>query len=290
MTSITVPPPLIRMRHNGRLNSRLFSHQRLTYVLMVLALLCSTSQLYAQGCRAPSSPGVTNRFSWRQNWWFPLLGVAALLGISRALWVWRTTQLVKRQRELERAVAERTQELEAERRKFQELATWDALTGVWNRRAIFELLSNELARAKRSGDTVSVVMADLDCFKQINDRHGHQAGDAVLQEAARRMKAGVRISDGLGRYGGEEFLIILPGCDGAIAIRRAEEIRELIARDPVAIGPVELWITCSLGVNWTRDGFYDPSWLIKEADAALYRAKHAGRNRVESASDLTERP
>ena len=220
--------------------------------------------------------------------WFRLLELAAFLATARALWGWRTAQLVKRQRALERTVGERMQQLEAERKKFEELATWDALTGVWNRRAIFELLSNELARAKRSGDTVSVIMADLDRFKQINDQYGHQAGDAVLQEAAKRMKAAVRISDGVGRYGGEEFLIILPGCDGAVALRRAEEIRKLVARDPVALDIGELDITCSLGVNWTREGLDDPSWLIKEADAALYRAKHEGRNRVEAAAAPSE--
>jgi diguanylate cyclase (GGDEF)-like protein len=234
--------------------------------------------------REPARLQLTIRPPWWQTWWFRLFQLAAILLTIRLLWVWRTGQLVKRQRELERAVADRTQELEAERKKFQELATWDSLTGVWNRRAIFEVLSNELARAKRSGDTVAVVMADLDRFKQINDQHGHQAGDAVLQEAARRMKTAIRVSDGLGRYGGEEFLIILPGCDSLVASRRAEEIRELIARDPVATNVGELHVTCSLGVNWTRKDFYDASWLIKAADAALYRAKHGGRNRVEIAS------
>jgi len=192
---------------------------------------------------------------------------------------------MQRQRELEQAVAERTKELDAERKKFQELATWDSVTGVWNRRAIFELLSNELARAKRSKGTVAVIMADLDRFKQVNDKYGHQAGDAVLKEAALRMKGAVRVSDGLGRYGGEEFLIVLPECDRAAAVRRAEEIRESIARTPISTQAGELAVTCSMGVNWTREHCYDPTWLIKEADAALYRAKHAGRNRVETALD-----
>ena len=220
---------------------------------------------------------------WWQTWWFRALELGAILLAIRQLWIWRTSQLIKRQRELEQAVVERTKELDAERKKFQELATWDSVTGVWNRRAILELLSNELARAKRSNGTVAVIMADLDRFKQVNDRYGHQAGDAVLKEAAQRMKRTVRVSDGLGRYGGEEFLIVLPECDREVAIRRAEAILAFIAETPISTPAGELSVTCSMGVNWTRDGCYDPTWLIKEADAALYRAKHAGRNRVEMA-------
>ncbi len=220
---------------------------------------------------------------WWQTWWFRSLELAAILFVLRQLWIWRTGQLMKRQRELEQAVAERTKELDAERKKFQELATWDSLTGVWNRRAIFELLSNELARAKRSHGTVAVIMADLDRFKQVNDQYGHQAGDEVLKEAARRMKATVRVSDGLGRYGGEEFIVVLPECDSTAAIKRAQQIREFISQTPISTLAGELSVTCSMGVNWTRKGCYDPAWLIKEADAALYRAKHAGRNRVETA-------
>jgi diguanylate cyclase (GGDEF)-like protein len=222
---------------------------------------------------------------WWQTWWFRSLELGAILFAIRKLWIAETRQLMQRQRELEQAVAERTKELDAERKKFQELATWDSVTGVWNRRAIFELLSNELARAKRSKGTVAVIMADLDRFKQVNDKYGHQAGDAVLKEAALRMKGAVRVSDGLGRYGGEEFLIVLPECDRAAAVRRAEEIRESIARTPISTQAGELAVTCSMGVNWTREHCYDPTWLIKEADAALYRAKHAGRNRVETALD-----
>lgn len=225
---------------------------------------------------------------WWETWWFRVFEEGIVfLGIYR-LWIWRTAHLKRRQLELEQAVAERTRELEAERKKFETLATWDSVTGVWNRRAIFELLSSEMARARRSGKTLAVIMADLDHFKRVNDTYGHQAGDAVLCEAAKRMKGAVRVSDGLGRYGGEEFLMILPECEGSVALLRAEQIRRAVCAQPIdtPAGPVA--VTCSLGVNWTTVDSYATESLIEQADAALYRAKHAGRNRVETARECSE--
>ena len=172
------------------------------------------------------------------------------------------------------------EELEAEREKLQHLASRDALTGAWNRRAIFELLSGALTRAEREGQPVTVVMIDLDGFKGINDHHGHLTGDAVLQETARRLQDCVRASDGVGRYGGEEFLVVLPGCDGEPACSRAEQIRRAVNREPIAAGTGKLDVTCSVGVSWARAGVYDSRQLVREADAALYQAKQSGKNRV----------
>jgi diguanylate cyclase (GGDEF)-like protein len=174
-------------------------------------------------------------------------------------------------------------ELEEERKKLEYLATRDSLTGIWNRRMIFDLLSSELIRAEQGGHSVTGIMVDVDGFKKINDLYGHPIGDLVLQEIARRLDSCICISDKLGRYGGEEFLIILPGCDGYAALHRAEQLRKMIESKPILFPDGELYMTCSLGVNWTKEGLYDSGELIREADAALYRAKQGGRNRVEMA-------
>ena len=171
-------------------------------------------------------------------------------------------------------------ELRERNRQLQELARVDSLTGIRNRRSIFEFLSSELARQKRSGEPLTVIMADLDGFKKINDRFGHAGGDTVLKETARRLRSGMRLSDAVGRYGGEEFLIVLPGCDEDSAQSRAEEFRRIVEIRPVSSDSGEIGVTCSFGVAWIRDGIKEMSQLLQEADAALYRAKHAGKNCV----------
>jgi two-component system cell cycle response regulator len=161
-------------------------------------------------------------------------------------------------------------------------ATRDALTDLWNRAAMFDILKRELQRARRESSVLSLIMADLDHFKQVNDRLGHAAGDAVLQEFARRMTGCIRPYDAPCRYGGEEFLIVLPGCDLTDATTRAEEIRAAIAAPAFQIPEGTLNVTCSLGVTASpgQAGF-DAAALIHEADEALYAAKNSGRNRVE---------
>jgi two-component system cell cycle response regulator len=164
-------------------------------------------------------------------------------------------------------------------------ATRDSLTGLWNRSAMFDVLTRELKRAKREASTLSVVMADLDHFKQVNDNFGHSAGDSALQEAARRMTACVRTYDTPCRYGGEEFLIVMPRCDLSDAAIRAEQIRSAIAATPFQIPEGSLTVTCSLGVSASSgDAKFEASALLNEADEALYTAKHNGRNRVEVAT------
>jgi diguanylate cyclase (GGDEF)-like protein len=175
-------------------------------------------------------------------------------------------------------------ELEEEREKLQHQATRDSLTGIWNRRAIFDLLSSKLTHAEYEGHSVTGIMVDVDAFKKINDHYGHQVGDLVLQEITQRLTRCIRASDEIGRYGGEEFLIILPDCSGSVALARAEQFRKMIESEPIPLAQGELHVTCSFGVNWTKIGLYDSHELIREADAALYRAKQAGRNCVEMAS------
>jgi two-component system, cell cycle response regulator len=165
-------------------------------------------------------------------------------------------------------------------------ATHDALTGVLNRGTIFELLQRELAKAARSAAAVGVILADLDHFKQINDRYGHPAGDAVLREAARRLKASMRAYDAVGRYGGEEFLLVLPGCALDAAIDVAQRARRAITAAPVSTGPHAVEVTASFGVATAETGRpLDLEAVIRVADEALYRAKARGRDRVESAHE-----
>jgi two-component system, cell cycle response regulator len=163
-------------------------------------------------------------------------------------------------------------------------ATRDALTGVRNRGAILEFLGRELARGVREGTSVGVIMADLDHFKRINDTFGHLTGDAVLCEAATRMAAALRVYDALGRYGGEEFLIVLPGCDLAGTQEVAERLRRCVAETPVSTPTGMVSVTISLGaVTTDRRPSSNSSAMIRLADLALYRAKSAGRDRVELA-------
>jgi diguanylate cyclase (GGDEF)-like protein len=163
-------------------------------------------------------------------------------------------------------------------------ATHDALTGIWNRGAILEILQRELTRGARKGTPVGVIMADLDHFKRVNDTLGHLAGDVVLGEAASRIGAALRPYDSLGRYGGEEFLIVLPGCDPEGTVQVAERMRDRIAERPVTTSDGAVSITISLGATATTGGPSSaPEPLIRLADEALYRAKSAGRDRVELA-------
>jgi two-component system cell cycle response regulator len=173
-------------------------------------------------------------------------------------------------------------ELIAARESMREAATHDSLTGMLNRAEIFSLLERELERSRRERKPLSVILADIDHFKKVNDTGGHLFGDEALREIARRMQSRLRPYDGVGRYGGEEFLLVLPSCDLEGAIDRANELRELIAKTHVAAGGVEQAITMSLGVAVSECvGIKEVEALIGRADLALYSAKKKGRNRVE---------
>lgn len=163
-------------------------------------------------------------------------------------------------------------------------ATHDVLTGVASRRAAFEFLARELARAHRENKLVGIVLADIDHFKAINDKYGHMAGDLVLQEIARRMTKCTRPYDCVGRYGGEEFLMIFPTSTDEGILRLAERMRKAIEATPVPTPEGEIAITASFGVLAAHSsGQSDVNELLRLVDAALYRAKHAGRNRAERA-------
>ena len=160
-------------------------------------------------------------------------------------------------------------------------ATQDSLTGVLNRRAVLETLEDELVRAMRQHFPLGVILADLDHFKSINDTHGHAVGDAVLREAASRMVAALRPYDRLGRYGGEEFLIVAPGCGPDDVISVGERLRLALLEQPVQTRSGSIELSASFGVISRPElDQVDAEALIQAADEALYQAKASGRNCV----------
>ncbi|NOT28123.1 MAG: diguanylate cyclase [Acidobacteria bacterium] len=158
-------------------------------------------------------------------------------------------------------------------------AMHDPLTGLLNRRAFFEIFEKEVARARRQQLPLALLMCDLDHFKEVNDQHGHPAGDAVLREAAQRLRSRVRSTDIVGRYGGEEFVLALPGCSLKQAVTIGEHLRDCISAEPFITPGGRLNMTTSVGVVTTWD-MAEAGHLLKTADEALYRAKANGRNRV----------
>jgi diguanylate cyclase (GGDEF)-like protein len=168
-----------------------------------------------------------------------------------------------------------------ERLRFQ--ATHDSLTGIWNRGALLELMRGQLERARRSQSPVAVLMLDIDHFKQVNDNFGHIAGDTVLHEVARRLAATVRVYDVIGRYGGEEFLVIAELNLGQ-AGEYAERLRANVASPMIEMAGHIQTVSVSIGVAIAGPpGPWEFSELIQRADTAMYSAKREGRNRVEFA-------
>jgi diguanylate cyclase (GGDEF)-like protein len=167
-------------------------------------------------------------------------------------------------------------------------AMHDPLTGILNRGAVLERLHCELARSRRENQPMTLALLDLDHFKVVNDTYGHLAGDEVLRETTRRIKSIVRDYDILGRYGGEEFLIVIPGADRQSALSVYERIREGIGSPPMNTSAAPLVVTVSMGVA-EYDGTMSDEELIQLADDALYRAKDLGRNRVVCAEQNVKR-
>jgi len=163
-------------------------------------------------------------------------------------------------------------------------ATHDNLTGIWNRATILDSFEQELARSRRENSQLSVIIGDVDHFKQINDQYGHLAGDAVLREIAQRLKSCMRSYDSVGRYGGEEFLMIFPGCNAEKSLLIAERLITELSCKPIETSEGSFDITMSFGVASVDDTQeLDLDSIIRSADQALYNAKRSGRNRVECA-------
>jgi len=159
-------------------------------------------------------------------------------------------------------------------------ASRDGLTSLWNRKAILGILDRELLRAERDQQPVGVIMIDVDHFKTINDSRGHAAGDAVLRIIASGIASMVRPYDAVGRYGGEEFLIVAPGCGLAETVELAERVRSHVAGCSIMVGGSNVRVSLSLGVA-TGQAAADCEKVLHASDSAMYQAKNAGRNRVE---------
>jgi len=179
-----------------------------------------------------------------------------------------------------RRILQLQQDLISAREELRFQATHDVLTGIGNRGAILDLLHRELERAARARGSTGVLMLDLDHFKTINDSHGHLVGDVVLKEVANRICHVVRPYDFVGRYGGEEFLVILPGCNKEQAQQVGERIRQAICADPVLTAGSEICLTISVGATAALSLQLSGKEMVAIADNALYRAKNAGRNRT----------
>ncbi|HZR58635.1 MAG TPA: diguanylate cyclase [Terriglobales bacterium] len=175
------------------------------------------------------------------------------------------------------------EQLVAARESVRIAATHDSLTGLLNRAEILSVLDRELDRMRRNHAPVAIVLVDVDHFKAVNDSLGHQAGDAVLKEVSKRLGSSLRTYDAVGRYGGEEFLLILPGCDLDSASRRAREIKEIVGREPIPTHCGTRSVTISAGVTVAESPHpANPQFVLEIADKALYMAKGNGRNRVET--------
>jgi len=172
-------------------------------------------------------------------------------------------------------------------------AAHDGLTGLWNHRSIVDTLERELQRSSRTGEPLGLILADVDHFKQVNDSYGHLSGDSVLQAMAHRLTAAVRNYDSVGRYGGEEFMIVLPGCNAADLSASGERLRACVASQSFSVNTGQLFLTVSIGsvsAQAPASGLLDCEALICAADDALYQAKARGRNRVEAVSEIPARP
>jgi diguanylate cyclase len=195
----------------------------------------------------------------------------------------REQALERNKFELESRIAERTAELQTKQAELEILARTDGLTGLNNRRHFMEQVGHEFRRTQRQERPLSIVMIDLDHFKQVNDTYGHQVGDRVLAGVARVLRDTIRATDLVGRFGGEEFVLALPETDAAdahdLAKRLCQAVREW-AYEPASELPI-LHTSCSLGVaTWWPGSADSLEEILRRADTALYRAKEQGRNRV----------
>ncbi len=202
-----------------------------------------------------------------------ILALLIALFIARAIYISAKKESQEEKERLEKLVQERTKEIEL-------LSKTDALTKLWNRRYLEEMLQMEFKRARRYNHDLSLIVVDLDHFKKINDTYGHIAGDEVLKEVAKRIKKSLRETDFVGRYGGEEIVVILPETDAEKAFNIAQKIKKALESEPVLFNGTEIKVTASLGISQLRKEHNCYERLFHEADEALYEAKRRGRNTI----------
>jgi diguanylate cyclase (GGDEF)-like protein len=181
-----------------------------------------------------------------------------------------------------RRIIELEDQLQGAREAMKIETTRDPLTGLWDRSSILEILHRELRRSRRQVSPLAVLMVDIDHLKQVNQSHGHLAGDAVLREAARRIRSSIRLYDSMGRYGGGQFVIVSPACDGTGGLSQAHRIRSKICQEAIHIFEGDFPITISLGIA-VGGSNHQAHELISAAEKALAEAKKSGHNRAELA-------
>ena len=212
---------------------------------------------------------------WQRAGFRALLGALLCAGVALT-WRWSMRRLERRRRALEIQLREREQLLER--------ATRDTLTKLWNRAAIIDILNREIDVARRSGTPLAVALIDIDHFKRINDTLGHLAGDEVLRMLGERLTREMRKGDSLGRYGGEELLLITPGASPQRPFLPMERLQRAISAMDFNYRGVPIRVTASFGVAWLIDSTDNSEKLLARADKALYAAKFAGRDRIEYAA------
>ena len=225
---------------------------------------------------ARQSAVVSMSFEILPPWWrtsaVRVCGALLALALTVLVWRYQASKLRARRLALEKEFRERE--------ALRERATRDALTGLWNRRSILEFLSREMTHAQGTGTPLALALIDVDHFKRINDTYGHHGGDEVLRELAQRLSGAIRQNDWLGRYGGEELMVVLPGLSYAGAPTPVERLRECVAERPFAVQGFSVSLTVSIGMSWCESSSDTTHDMISRADAALYAAKGTGRNRV----------
>lgn len=224
---------------------------------------------------------------WWEMWWVYLVEMLLLALLLAIIWRWYSRRLLRQNRQLEALVSGRTAELTEEKRELErtraelyQQATHDSLTGLHNRRAILERLAARLESPGRHAAGLAVGLVDVDHFKRINDTFGHQAGDAALLTIAQRLQSQLRDGDRVGRYGGEELLVVLPNISRKAAIERMATIQSAVSAQPHRWGAQHFTVTLSIGMVWIGDEAASVEDVIRRADTALYQAKHRGRDRV----------
>ncbi|RPH61264.1 MAG: diguanylate cyclase [Chloroflexi bacterium] len=249
----------------------------------------------------PASLEIEIRPPWWGTWWFRIGAILAVIAVAIGAFQLRIRSIRATNRELEKRVNERTHELQDAQRQLQsantelkaqlaeitvleqkvrEQAIRDALTGLYNRHYLSEMLGAELSRAKRGAYTVAFLLVDLDHFKNVNDTYGHPAGDQALITATKVIGEHTRRSDIACRYGGEEFLIVMPEITREGALRRAEQLRADIENLQIQAGQQTIRVTASIGIAIYPLHGDDSDEILSAVDSALYQAKETGRNRV----------
>ena len=246
---------------------RIKSDTSLPFIPIILVTAKDTAEDIVEGLEAGADDYISKPYNFKEL----EARVRAMLRIKR----------------LQDELDQKNRELEVANKRLRKLSITDGLTGLFNHRHVHELLRDEWERSLRSGEPVGVAMLDLDRFKSINDTYGHPTGDVVLYETARIISETAREIDMVGRYGGEEFIAILPNTDEEAAAHFAERVRERVEAHLYRDEDNEIRMTVSCGVaSAPLEGTDSPEALLKMADEALYSAKTSGRNRVIRSSEV----